>query len=346
MRSILIVQTAYAGDAVLVTPVAAAVKSLLPEAAVDVLLRPEAAVLFKNNPRIRNVLVYDKRGPDGGIAGFMKWVRRLRRNRYDVALVPHRSIRSAFLIFLAGIPRRIGFHRSAGFFLFTDAVRYPKNVHEVDRNIELVRKLGWKGTAPGPELYPGLKEEAAVRRFIKINRIHGGERLLAMAPGSLWATKRWPVERFARLAAALYRKNRIRTVLVGGNGDAALAEAILHRAGTGAVNGTGRFSLLESAELIRRCGRLVTNDSAPLHLASAMGAKTAAIFGPTIEGFGFGPFGPNGVVIQKRLKCRPCSNHGGASCPRGHFRCMLDISVEEVAAVVLRRLFREKRDAA
>jgi heptosyltransferase II len=346
LRSILIVQTAYAGDAVLVTPMIAAVRSLFLEAAVDVMLRPEAAALFRHNPRIRNVLAYDKRRADRGMAALWKWAGRLRRTGYDAALVPHRSIRSALLVFLAGIPRRVGFKRSAGFFLFTDAVPYPGNVHEVHRNLELVRVLGWRGRASAPELFPGPEEKASVLRFLRERRIRRGERLLAMAPGSLWATKRWPAERYAALAAALHRRHRIRTILIGGSDDAALAEGIRRSAGEGIETSAGRFSLLESAELIRRCGRLLTNDSAPLHLASAVGTPAAAIFGPTVEGFGFGPFGANGAVIQKKLDCRPCSAHGTASCPRGHFRCMLDISVEEVAGVVMRRLFGGKRDAA
>ncbi len=346
VRSVLIMQTAFAGDAVLVTPMAAAVKSLFPRAGVDVMLRPEAAVLFKNNPRIRSVLVYDKRRSERGAAGIAKWTRILRKNRYDAVLVPHRSIRSALLVFLAGIPRRVGFRSSAGFFLFTDAVRYPADVHEARRNLELVRKLGWIGAAPDPELFPGRAERQAVLGFMKEHRIHGSERLLAMAPGSLWATKRWPAERYADLAAGLYKKHRVKTVLIGGKEDAALAGWILKRAGAGVVNGAGRFSLLGSAELIRRCGTLVTNDSAPLHLASAVGAKAAAIFGPTIEGFGFGPLRPDGFVIQRNLDCRPCSIHGGPSCPKGHFRCMLDISVEEVADAVLQKLFGKNRHAA
>jgi heptosyltransferase-2 len=346
VRSVLIVQTAFAGDAVLVTPMAAAVKSLFPRACVDVMLRPEAAVLFKNNPRIRSVLVYDKRHSEKGAAGLLKWTRILRENRYDAALVPHRSIRSALLVLTAGIPRRVGFRNSAGFFLFTDAVRYPTDVHEVHRNLDLVRKLGWIGAAPDPELFPGQAERQAVLAFMKEYRIGGCERLLAMAPGSLWATKRWPAERYADLATGLYKRHRIKTVLIGGKEDAALAKWILRRAGAGVVNGAGRFSLLGSAELIRRCGALVTNDSAPLHLASAVGAKAAAIFGPTVVGFGFGPLRPDGFVIQRNLACRPCSMHGGPSCPKGHFRCMFDISVEEVANAVLLKLFGENRHAA
>ncbi|HEX9935395.1 MAG TPA: glycosyltransferase family 9 protein [bacterium] len=337
--NILIVQTAFAGDAVLTEPLVTAVMALYPRACVDVLLTPETAVLFKNHPAVRTVLAYDKQRSEKGAAAFLKWCCRLRQSRYDLALVPHRSIRSALLVFLAGVPRRVGFHRSAGWFLFTDVVQYSRRVHEVERNLDLIRRLGWRGCAPNPTLHPGSEEKSAVRRLLREQRIRPGQPLLAMAPGSVWPTKRWPAHRFGDVARTLYQRNGIRTVLIGGPADLGLAEVVRTRAGKAVADATGRFSLLESAEAIRRFGRLLANDSAPLHLASAVGAKTAAVFGPTVTAFGFGPFGGGHAVIQHRLECRPCAIHGGRKCPRGHFQCMLGITADEVAGTVLRTLF-------
>ena len=158
--------------------------------------------------------------------------------------------------------------------------------------------------------------------------------VVAVAPGSVWPTKRWLSEGFAGVVEILWRKRRVRSVLVGGEGDVALGGAIAERVGKAAANAVGRFSLLASAEVIRRCRVILTNDTAPLHLAVAVGTPVVAVFGPTVPAFGFAPYGAGHTVIQRRLACRPCAIHGGKRCPEKHFRCMREISSEEVVRVV------------
>jgi heptosyltransferase II len=154
-----------------------------------------------------------------------------------------------------------------------------------------------------------------------------GERLIALAPGSVWATKRWPYYR--ELAQLLADDARI--VVVGGPDDAALA-AEIRGAVPNAVDATGALPLLGSAELIARSAVIVTNDSSPLHLASAMGTPTVAIFGPTVPDFGFGPLAPSSVVVgHESLSCRPCHRHGPRRCPLTHFRCMRELTADLVA---------------
>jgi heptosyltransferase-2 len=146
--------------------------------------------------------------------------------------------------------------------------------------------------------------------------------LIALAPGSVWATKRWPG--FPALAQSLASHGRI--VVIGGDDDRALAASIVE-ALPNAIDTTGQLSLLASAELIRRAALLVTNDSLPQHLASAMGTHTVTIFGPTIPGFGFGPLAPGSVSVgHQALTCRPCHPHGPAVCPLGHHRCLRDLA--------------------
>jgi heptosyltransferase-2 len=142
----------------------------------------------------------------------------------------------------------------------------------------------------------------------------------------VWATKRWPY--YTELARALSADGRI--VIVGGADDASLALEI-RSAVPDAVDATGTLPLLASADLIGRCGVIVTNDSAPLHLASAMGTPTVAIFGPTVPDFGFGPLAPSRLVVgHETLTCRPCSRHGPRRCPLTHFRCMRELTPELV----------------
>jgi heptosyltransferase-2 len=150
---------------------------------------------------------------------------------------------------------------------------------------------------------------------------------VAVAPGSVWGTKRWPY--YSELAAALAGDAKV--VVVGSAEDAPLGAAIV-AAAPAALDATGRLSLLASAELIGRAGVIVTNDSAPMHLASAMGTPTVALFGPTVPEFGFGPLAPRASVVGlDTLPCRPCDRHGPARCPLGHHRCMRDLSPSMVA---------------
>ena len=165
---------------------------------------------------------------------------------------------------------------------------------------------------------------------------YGGreERLIALAPGSVWATKRWPG--FPALAGSLAAHGRI--VIIGGVEDRELAAAISETT-PGAIDATGRLSLLGSAELIRRAVLLVTNDSLPQHLASATGTRTVTIFGPTVPAFGFGPLAPQSAAVgHETLPCRPCHPHGPAVCPLGHHLCMRDLAEATVLARALRAL--------
>jgi heptosyltransferase-2 len=155
--------------------------------------------------------------------------------------------------------------------------------------------------------------------------------MIALAPGSVWATKRWPFyPALARLLSA-----RARVVVIGGKDDAPLAAEIVTTVGDRAIDATGQLSLLGSAELIRRSALLVTNDSSPQHLASAMGTPTVTVFGPTVPEFGFGPLAPRSRTAGVHgLDCRPCDRHGPQQCPLGHWRCMRDLGAEMVEELV------------
>jgi heptosyltransferase-2 len=188
-----------------------------------------------------------------------------------------------------------------------------------------------------PRLYPGRDEHRAVDGVLAALGGHApGDPLVALAPGSVWATKRWPY--YAELAARLAEHARL--AVVGSGADAELAAAILAACPAGrAVDATGRLSLLASAELIGRAALLVTNDSAPQHLASAMGTPTLTIFGPTVPDFGFGPLAPGSRTAgHEGLDCRPCHAHGPPRCPLGHWRCMREQSPEAVAELAARLL--------
>ena len=326
MASTVVIQTSFLGDTILTTPL---LVQLARRGPVDVVTTPAAASLLKEHPVVRDVIVYDKRGAHSGLFGLTTLAARLRSARYDAAFLAQGSLRSAALAFLARVPERIGFATSAGSWLYTTKVAYRDDLHHAARLLLLSRPNGREPTAEEtrPSLAPGEAERQLVDDLLRRAGVAPGERLIALAPGSVWGTKRWPY--YPQLAAALADAGRI--VIVGGPDDASLGLEI-RRAVPDAVDATGALPLLGSAELIGRSAVMVTNDSSPLHLASAMRTPTVAIFGPTVPDFGFGPLAPSSVVVgHESLTCRPCHRHGPRRCPLTHFRCMRELTVELVA---------------
>ncbi len=386
--SALVVQTSFVGDVILTTPLIAALSARGP---VDVVVTPAGATVLANNPAIRRVIVYDKRGRDRGLAGLRRVARAARVARRDVngggtdgggttaaattaatvatgappggpmqlaracpAYLAQGSLRSAAVAILAGRRERVGFDSSPARFLYTVRVPYRRDVHHAERLWRLAFAAG-NGPAPSPErlrprLYPSDDERAEAARLLAAAPAH--RPIVALAPGSAWSTKRWPY--FPELARQLSAWATI--VIVGGSEDREAARAITAAvasvnaaasarahapedalgAGPDAVvvDTAGQLSLLASAAVIAHAALLVTNDSAPQHLASAMGTPTIALFGPTTPAFGFGPLAPRSLAMGvDELSCRPCHHHGPRRCPLGHWRCLRDLDAARVAAV-------------
>jgi heptosyltransferase-2 len=333
----LVVQTSFLGDTVLTTPLIA---ELAKRGPVDVVVTPASAPLLARNPDIRELFVYDKRGADAGLRGFRQLAQKVRPPDASegappaIAYLAQRSVRSGALALAAGYTQRIGFEGSAGQTLYTRRVPYREDRHHAERLWRLAfaesETPAPTPTSMRPMLFPGDAERAAVDTLL--GAAPDPRPLLALAPGSVWATKRWPY--YAQLAKVL--APRFRIAIVGGLADSPEAASIAHFSGAqGVVDGTASLSLLASAELIGRAILMVTNDSAPQHLASAMGTKTITIFGPTVEEFGFGPLAPHSISLGlDALACRPCHHHGPPHCPLGHWRCMRELGVDAVAIAV------------
>lgn len=346
MRS-LVVQTSFIGDVILTTPL---LERLAGDGDVDVVTTPAGATLLASHPAVSRVIVYDKRRRDGGIAGFVRVAREARGARR--AYLAQGSMRSAALALAAGCAERVGFSSSAGRWLYTERVEYRDDWQHARRLLSLAgvdRATGVTGRADDraraneiappaaaddairPSLHPTLDDVAAVDALLA-DREETGRAIVAVAPGSVWATKRWP--RYGELSRLLSEDYDI--ALVGGAADAdAAAEIRRHVPAERIIDATGNLSLLGSAELIRRSVAIVTNDSSPQHLASAMGTPTVTIFGPTVPAFGFGPLAPGSITAGvDELACRPCDRHGPQRCPLGHWRCMNDITPNQVNRMI------------
>ncbi len=339
---ILLFHTAFIGDIICMLPLAQALRARFPAAAITAVSVPQSGPLLRNHPAVDRVITYDKKGSERGLRGMLTLARHLRALRFDMAFVPHRSLRSAVVVWLARIPRRIGFSTSSGKVLFTDVVVYGKTLHEIERNLSLLRPVS-TGDADFrlPELHPRVEDLNVVDGLLRSYRLRwpsfNADNMIAIAPGSVWLTKRWPADAYTELVRALVAGGW-GVVLIGGPEDQGLCRSIAESAGKpGTVlNTAGAFTLLQSAELLRRCRALVSNDSAPMHLGVAMQTPVVAVYGATIPGFGFAPLGKRDRVVEiEGLACRPCGIHGGNACPIGTLECLRQISYERVLHTVM-----------
>ena len=342
---ILILQTAFIGDVILATPLIRAVATGYPTSEIHFLTIPSSRNLVETLPTIRKLWIFDKRGKDKGFSGLLKLARQLRQEKFQLALVPHRSLRSASLVFLAGIPRRIGFDRSSGAFLFTDKVIYQHTLHEVERNLSLLEPLQLQPSENIlPEIFPDDQDKLQVANWLKSCGIDESTPFITLAPGSVWYTKRWPAKYWAVLADLLSRE-KYKIILTGSAADTYLASEIIPASSIGIIDAFGLFTLRQSAELIRRSRLLVSNDSAPTHLGSAVKIPVLTLFGSTIPSFGFSPCSAGSRVAEiKNLDCRPCTDHGRMKCPLKHFKCMQDLTPALVFEIVQKMLHENYPD--
>ena len=325
--SSLVVQTSFLGDVILTTPLLAELSLRGP---VDVLTTPAGCTVLANNPSVRNILIFDKKS-SGRLIKTWKVVNALRDAPADMrpttAYMAQGSMRSAAIAAFAGVPERIGFDTSPGKPFYTRALPFPADKHHAERLLLLAGVSNPDKAQVRPRLYPGDAELTAVDGIL--NGLTSP--FVVLAPGSAWGTKRWPYyPELARLIAPNFP-----IVVIGGEAEGTLAGAIQISAPGKTVDATGELSVLGSAELIGRAAAIVSNDSAPLHLASAMNTPTVALFGPTVPEFGFGPLAdPSKTMGVEHLECRPCDRHGPQRCPLGHWRCMRELSAEHVYEIL------------
>lgn len=339
MRQFLIIQTAFLGDAVLATALIEKLHAFYPDAALDLVVRKGNDGLFSGHPILRKLYIWDKRSNKN--SNLIKLIGDLRRTKYDHIINAQRFFSTGLITVLARGKEKIGYDKNPLSFFFDRKVKHeipdpakirpydpsssPENtMHEVDRLNSLIKHLT-DGTRPLPRLYPSRSDQADVDHLI----ISSSDHLIVIAPASVWYTKQWPEEKWIELIKAFPLDHRI--LLIGAPGDVPLCDRIAKAAGRGEIL-AGNLSLLATAELMRRAKMNFVNDSAPLHIASAMNAPVTAIFCSTVPAFGFGPLRANGRIVERArpLYCRPCGLHGYKACPEGHFKCAQEIGVEQI----------------
>jgi heptosyltransferase-2 len=234
----------------------------------------------------------------------------------------------------------VGFRQSPGWFLYHRTARRDTQRHEVERILCLMRPFGVEPEEceRTPRIEYSATARAGAEVLLREAGVGGTEPVFIVCPGSVWPTKRWTVAGYAALVRHL-AQDYGRVLICGGPDDIAVAQAVHAQAGEQGVNLTSRADLQTFMALIDRARVVVSNDSAPMHMAVARGVPVAAIFCATTPSLGYGPYSERAVVVEQRdLFCRPCSRHGGPVCPRGTEDCMRSITVHDVLAGVDRLL--------
>ncbi|NME36011.1 MULTISPECIES: glycosyltransferase family 9 protein [Fusobacterium] len=325
---ILIIHTAFIGDIVLSTPLIKKIKDIYPDSDITYVTTPSGEAILKNNPHLNNIIVYDKRGEHKGLSGVWQLGKRLRYENFNMVIVPHRYLRSSVLAWLSRSPIRIGYDIASGKCLFTQKIKYDKTKHEVEKLLSFIAPENKQRYEI--ELYPSESEKEKISNIWKENNLED-KKVVILAPGSKWFTKQWPVEYFNEVIEKLKVNKNIGIVVVGGK-----EEENLPIVKDGVVDLRGKTSLLQLADVLSRGDIVVTNDSSPIHIASAFKKpRILAIFGPTVKEFGFFPWSLNSKVFEvENLNCRPCGIHGGKSCPKKDFQCMKKILPEYILSEI------------
>lgn len=318
---ILVIQTAFIGDAILATAVLEKLHQFYPASAIDFLVRKGNEALFDGHPFLRKVLVRDK--ALGKLRSLGKVLGEVRRAQYDVVINLHRFMSSGIVAGFSAASHICGFDKNPLSWRYHHSVPHligeaHGSPHEVERNQTVIAHL--TDAVPGqPRLYPSEADYEKVRMDVPY---------VCMAPTSVWFTKQWPPGKWKELIQAISQDMAI--LLLGAPHDRAACEAIVRGSGHPQVRVlAGELTLLQSAALMAGARMNYVNDSAPMHLASAMNAPVTVIYCSTLPEFGFGPRSSSSRVVETSLKldCRPCGLHGFNACPKGHFKCA-DIEVQ------------------
>jgi heptosyltransferase-2 len=325
---ILLSQTSFLGDTILSTPVISAIKKLHPIADLWMLTTPLSSDLVRRDPLLKGVITFDKRRSESGIAGLWRMSRRMKAMDFDRVYSLHRSYRTALLLWLAGIPLRIGCRDAKARILYHRLEARNFEQHDVLRNLSILSSE----TKIDPRmaqmrLFP--PEDHEVDESVRALLPTSGS-FAVLVPGSAWRTKMWYWEGFRSVARYLLDR-KIGVLLLGAAAENEVCAQVARDLPV--VNLTGRATISDAMYIMQKACIVVCNDSMSLHMASALKIPTVAIFCATSPKFGYGPWQNRAIVVERKdLACKPCRPHGSKRCPNGTEACMRGPLAGEVIA--------------
>jgi len=330
MHKILVIQTAFIGDAVLATGIIEKLHQFYPFAQIDYLVRKGNESLFENHPFLQEVLIWDKKTAKYSHLLKILWL--IRSKKYNLVIDVQRFAATGLLTVLSGAKATIGFDKNPLSFLFTRKIKHvvsdgTHTLHEIERNQQLIRSMSDDVPAL-PKLYPSQKDREFVQQY-------KSQKYICIAPSSVWFTKQFPADKWVSFIHKL--PEGVVVHLLGGPADFEICDDIFSQCSHMAIfNLAGKLSFLQSTSLMEDAVMNYVNDSAPMHFASSVNAPVTAIYCSTVPSFGFGPLSSNSniVEVQEVLDCRPCGLHGKSECPLKHFNCANHIKDQQLLATL------------
>ena len=326
----LIIRFSSIGDVILTTPLVRCLHARFPDAQIDFLVKKEYAVVLSNNPNLSNIITFDKKAGKEELSRVRKLIK---QNNYTHILDIQKNIRSLLITTGSGASVT-GFSKML--FKRDLLIRFGRNIYKEIKPVylryfESVSALGVEYDGKGTEVFPALLESEKVADILKKENLPSRTPLLVVAPGAKWENKRWPVEGFAAASDTFCSQTGSYPVIIGGPGDVEICAQLQNLMKTPSLNLSGKLSLMGSASMLGMAKMVFTNDTGMLHMAQAMKTPVVAVFGPTTRELGFFPLPENSRVAEIDISCRPCTQKGLHSCPKKHFRCMIDIKPEMVS---------------
>lgn len=322
MEKILIIQTAFLGDSILTLPMIQKLKERHPDSELHVLCIPATAQVFRASPFVDKTIAIDKKGKQKNLLSFYTFIRVLKKENYSTVYSPHRSFRSALITGYLRPENSFGFSNSAFKEIFGKIIKYEPGRHEVQKNLNLA---GISYDEDNWRIQPQLNLPEVMTKpleFFFVN-YNPGSKVIAVAPGSVWNTKKYPIEYFEKVIDHFRRKGYL-ILMLGGEADREICEKIASKFDEGVNSAAGELSVTESVKILTGTEILISNDSAPAHLGMCAGIKVLTIYCSTIPEFGFYPYNNRSSYLSyDDLSCKPCGIHGLRKCPLETFECAM-----------------------
>jgi len=328
-KKILIIRLSSIGDILLTTPFIRQIRNKFPQSQIDFIIKNEFADLLSHNPNLNNIIKFDSAT---GTKGLKVLKNLLLENEYDYIFDLHNNLRSNYLRkgLRSNKKYRIKKNKLVQFLFVKFKINlYKDTIPIAERYLNVGKSAGVKDDENGLEVFWDKETEDSVNHILERKEIKQDEPFYAVAAGAGFYTKRWPIEYYKNFVEKIMEKYRCKVLVLGNKNDrqqgAFLAEM------DNVIDLTGQLSLLQSTVMLSKSKALISNDTGLMHMATAVKTPVLAIFGSTVKEFGFFPYRSNSIIAENEgLDCRPCSHIGRDSCPKEHFKCMKDISPENV----------------
>ncbi|WP_457553715.1 lipopolysaccharide heptosyltransferase II [Desulfobacula sp.] len=319
----------WVGDAIMTTPVIRAVRKNFPKASITVLAKPWVIPVYKNNPFIDKILLYDSKDRHKKGVGTLRLAKDLRGHQFDLAVLMQNAFEAGLICFLGGIKERLGYNTDGRGLLLNRSVKLNpalKKGHLIDYYIGILKGAGLKDDGRNLDLFISKADQAFADYFLKQAEFDASRPVIGINPGATGGTaKRWFPERYAELCTRLSEKFKVKILIFGGPADVALGQHIAALSKDCCINIAGTTSLGKAFALIEKCSLFITNDSGLMHAAAALNINQVAVIGST-DFIATAPSNKNSIIVREQVLCSPCLKD---VCPTDH-QCMEKISVDRV----------------